>query len=119
VFVHGLGGSSSTWETVLGTFAETHRVLALDLPGHGRSDAGDPAAVDYSIAGLARAVRELARVLLVWGEADRVIAVGYADLAETVIPAAQRVIITDAGHAPQIEAADVFAEVVERFISET
>jgi pimeloyl-ACP methyl ester carboxylesterase len=48
-----------------------------------------------------------------------VIAVGYADLAETVIPAAQRVIITDAGHAPQIEAADVFAEVVERFISET
>ena len=32
VFVHGLGGSSSTWETVLGTFAKTHRVLALDLP---------------------------------------------------------------------------------------
>ena len=57
--------------------------------------------------------------LVVWGGEDRVIPVSYADLADAAIPAAQRVIIPDAGHAPQIEAADVFAEVVQRFISET
>jgi pyruvate dehydrogenase E2 component (dihydrolipoamide acetyltransferase) len=59
VFIHGLAGSSSTWQSVLGPFAETHQVLALDLPGHGQSDAADPAAVDYSISGLAAVVREL------------------------------------------------------------
>jgi pyruvate dehydrogenase E2 component (dihydrolipoamide acetyltransferase) len=63
VFIHGLGGSSSTWETVLGTFAESHQVLALDLPGHGQSDATDPAVVDYSLSGLAGVVRELVRSL--------------------------------------------------------
>jgi pimeloyl-ACP methyl ester carboxylesterase len=63
VFIHGLGGSSTTWETVLGRFAETHRVLAVDLLGHGQSDAGDPAIVDYSIGGLARAVCELVRAM--------------------------------------------------------
>lgn len=59
VFIHGLAGSSSTWQMVLERFSENHQVLALDLPGHGQSDAADAAAVDYSIAGLAQAVREV------------------------------------------------------------
>jgi pyruvate dehydrogenase E2 component (dihydrolipoamide acetyltransferase) len=63
VFIHGLAGSSSTWQSVLGTFAETHQVLALDLPGHGQSDAADPAGVDYSISGLAAVASELLRTL--------------------------------------------------------
>ena len=63
VFVHGLAGSSSTWQMVLETFAETHQVLALDLPGHGQSDASEPAAVDYSISGLARVVATVMRSL--------------------------------------------------------
>lgn len=54
VFLHGLGGSQSTWQVVLGDLVETHRVAAIDLPGHGASDKA--AAADYSIAGMARAI---------------------------------------------------------------
>jgi pyruvate dehydrogenase E2 component (dihydrolipoamide acetyltransferase) len=56
VFLHGLGGSGSTWQTVLADLAAHHRVCALDLPGHGASDKPAPATADYSVAGLARAV---------------------------------------------------------------
>lgn len=56
VFIHGLGGSLGTWQVVLGDLVAAHRVCALDLPGHGGSDKGDPEDVDYSADGLAAAV---------------------------------------------------------------
>lgn len=56
VFLHGLTGSQTTWEPVLPAFVERHRVLALDLPGHGRSDKPAPDAADYSLPGMAAAV---------------------------------------------------------------
>lgn len=37
VFVHGLGGSWTNWLEQLPTFAASHRVVALDLPGFGYS----------------------------------------------------------------------------------
>lgn len=58
VFVHGLGGAQSTWASVLGDFAETYRVAAIDLPGHGGSDKPAPDGADYSLAGLAAALGE-------------------------------------------------------------
>ena len=63
LFLHGLGGSRGTWENVLGPLVERHRVVALDLPGHGLSDKPAPDATDYSIAGLAAAVREALETL--------------------------------------------------------
>lgn len=60
VFIHGLGGSQSTWATVLGNFAESYRVLALDLPGHGASSKPSPnEGGDYSLPALAAAVGEV------------------------------------------------------------
>ena len=59
VFLHGLGGSLSTWASVLGRFAETYRVAAVDLPGHGASDKPSPASTDYSISGMAAKLGEL------------------------------------------------------------
>jgi pimeloyl-ACP methyl ester carboxylesterase len=59
VFIHGLGGSQSTWASVLGDFAATLRIIAIDLPGHGGSDKPAPDAADYTIAGLAAAIGEL------------------------------------------------------------
>jgi pimeloyl-ACP methyl ester carboxylesterase len=56
VFLHGLGGSQATWMTLLADLVDRYRVAALDLPGHGQSDKPDPAAADYSVAGLTTTV---------------------------------------------------------------
>jgi pimeloyl-ACP methyl ester carboxylesterase len=40
VCLHGLGGSSNTWTPLMPTLAQ-HRVLRIDLPGSGRSPAGE------------------------------------------------------------------------------
>lgn len=57
VFLHGLGGSLGTWQLVLGELADRYRLVAIDLPGHGASSAGE---ADYSVAGLAAAVAQVA-----------------------------------------------------------
>jgi pimeloyl-ACP methyl ester carboxylesterase len=59
VFLHGLGGTQSTWANVLGAFAETYRIAAVDLPGHGSSDKPSPESTDYSIGGIAAKIGEL------------------------------------------------------------
>jgi len=38
LLLHGLGESTFTWRKVVSGLAETHRVIALDLKGFGRSD---------------------------------------------------------------------------------
>jgi long-chain acyl-CoA synthetase len=39
VFIHGFGGRAAYWEYQIEQFQETYRVIALDLRGHGYSDA--------------------------------------------------------------------------------
>jgi pimeloyl-ACP methyl ester carboxylesterase len=56
LLVHGLGGTGRTWRHLVATLAETHLVIAPDLPGHGGSDA--PAG-DYSLGAHAAALRDL------------------------------------------------------------
>lgn len=46
VCVHGLGGSALNFGAVGPLLADGHRVLVMDLPGHGRSAAGVPVAAD-------------------------------------------------------------------------
>jgi len=46
VFLHGFGGQAGQWRHQLQKFAEENRVIALDLPGHGRSD---PLPTGYSM----------------------------------------------------------------------
>ena len=38
LFIHGLGSSIRDWENQIPYFAERHRVVALDLRGHGKSE---------------------------------------------------------------------------------
>ncbi len=63
VFLHGLGGTQSTWQMVLPQLAEHFRVCALDLPGHGQSDKPAPAQTDYSLGSLAAAVAQAMETL--------------------------------------------------------
>jgi pimeloyl-ACP methyl ester carboxylesterase len=41
VFVHGMGSSSATWTEVMARLAPRHRVVAVDLLGHGASPVPD------------------------------------------------------------------------------
>ncbi len=56
LLVHGLGSSAQDWEEQFAFFAKSHRVIAVDLRGHGRS--AKPQG-PYSIAGFSDDVAAL------------------------------------------------------------
>lgn len=58
VLLHGAGGTAEDWATIAPLLAEQHHVVAVDLPGHGRSPAPTR---PWSFA---RALDELARLEL-------------------------------------------------------
>ncbi len=60
LLVHGIGGSSATWQQVLPRLAERYSVVAPDLLGHGSS--AKPRA-DYSLGAHASTIRDLLGVL--------------------------------------------------------
>src|SRR5271154_1613009 len=56
LLIHGMAGTHETWQAVIEPLAERHTVIAVDLPGHGASEAG---AGDYSLGSLAAGLRDL------------------------------------------------------------
>jgi pimeloyl-ACP methyl ester carboxylesterase len=60
VLIHGLGCSRRTWRHIASRLAQTRTVIAVDLPGHGESDAPRG---DYSPGAMATAVRDLLQSL--------------------------------------------------------
>jgi pimeloyl-ACP methyl ester carboxylesterase len=60
VLVHGIAGSSQTWEEVMPALAREHLVIAPDLLGHGES--AKPRG-DYSLGAYASGLRDLLAVL--------------------------------------------------------
>lgn len=56
VLLHGIGGTSATWEKVFGPLAERFTVIAPDLIGHGES--AKPRG-DYSLGAHANGIRDL------------------------------------------------------------
>jgi pimeloyl-ACP methyl ester carboxylesterase len=60
VLLHGIAGTSATWETVIPRLSERHTVIAPDLLGHGES--GKPEG-DYSLGAYANAIRDLLEAL--------------------------------------------------------
>ena len=71
LLIHGIGGDWRTWEPVLDGLAQRHRVVAVDLPGHGGSAKG---AGDYSLGALASTLRDLGGALAI----DRATVVGHS-----------------------------------------
>lgn len=55
LLIHGIGGSSDCWRNVVHKLAERHRVIAVDLLGHGQSD--KPRG-DYSLGAFAVWLRD-------------------------------------------------------------
>lgn len=51
LFLHGFGGDLNNWLFNLDAVAEQHPVLALDLPGHGQSEAKLPGTTLAALAG--------------------------------------------------------------------
>jgi pimeloyl-ACP methyl ester carboxylesterase len=60
VLVHGIAGSSATWDDVLPRLAERHTVIAPDLLGHGQS--AKPRG-DYSLGAYASGLRDVLAAL--------------------------------------------------------
>ena len=60
LLIHGLAGSSNTWQAIQPALAGTHDVLAPDLLGHGES--AKPMG-DYSLGAFASGLRDLLAVL--------------------------------------------------------
>lgn len=56
LFLHGLGDQAGSWAKVAPAFAERHRVLVADLPGHGESE---PAAGELPMATLVAGAERL------------------------------------------------------------
>jgi 2-succinyl-6-hydroxy-2,4-cyclohexadiene-1-carboxylate synthase len=73
VLLHGFTGSTETWAPLTPALSRAHRVISVDLPGHGRSSA-PTIAERYALARLAD---DLARVLDLLGH-DRVSLLGYS-----------------------------------------
>lgn len=71
LLIHGMAGSSSTWNQVIGRLAEHYTVIAPDLPGHGRSE---KPRTDYSLGAFAGVLRDL----LVSLDIDRATVIGQS-----------------------------------------
>ena len=56
VLLHGLGSSSNDWLATAQRLARRHRVILLDLPGHGESDMPEPFSLDGAAVSLDRAL---------------------------------------------------------------
>lgn len=92
VLVHGMGGRWQHWLEAIPTLAERGRVLAVDLPGFGRSQrAAGGASLDGFADAAAALARELGeqRIVLVGHSMGGPIAVRFAarhaDLAEAIV----------------------------------
>jgi pimeloyl-ACP methyl ester carboxylesterase len=72
VFVHGWTCDASSWAAQVPAFNGSHRVITLDLPGHGRSDS--PKDGEFSMDLFARAVEAVRAE----ANAERIVLVGHS-----------------------------------------
>src|SRR5688572_18623779 len=82
VFVHGWLGNASWWDLTMQRFAPTHRVVALDLAGHGRSGSNRP---EWTVEGFAGDVAAVVRAL----DLQRAVLVGHSMSGTITVQAAR------------------------------
>ncbi len=69
LLIHGIGGDADEWAFCFEPLSRSHRVIAMDLLGFGRSD---KPLIEYTIAGFVEVVEQFLRVL----EIERVVVLG-------------------------------------------
>lgn len=129
VLLHPAGLDHSFWPELIERCAATHRVLALDLPGRGRS----PTSAEASMAGYAEAVKGTldtpsvgtAAVLghamptpVVAGEMGRGTPVSAARAIADAVPGAHLIVLPGAPQMLQIESAGPFVRHVSALLEE-
>jgi pimeloyl-ACP methyl ester carboxylesterase len=82
VFVHGWAIDSRYWDAQVPVFARTHRVVTLDLAGHGRSGRGRK---DWSVAAFGQDVRAVVEALSL----KKVVLVGHSMSGNVILEAAK------------------------------
>jgi len=85
VCIHGAGASSVVWMDTVRRLSPRRRVVALDLPAHGQSDAWHPPS-DVSVAMYADAVGTVCRALGI----ERAVLVGHSMGGQIALDAAAR-----------------------------
>ena len=105
VFLHGFGSDQTSWRGVWSSLEATHRILAIDLPGHGRSEASRRA----SFAGLVDAVQAvlheegMSRVHLVGHSLGGAVALGLVEASAVDIRSL--CLLAPVGLGPEIDGA--------------
>src|SRR5262245_10047551 len=72
VFIHGYGGNAGQWRYQLQKFSDDSRVIALDLRGHGQSDA------PHSSYSMAEMVTDIHTALEILGVPGKIILIGHS-----------------------------------------
>ena len=110
LFVHGWSSNLRHWDAQARHFARNHRVLRVDLRGHGRTSAPDVPPSGYSTKRNAEDVAALLKRLRLRG----VVAVGHSSGAWVAMELASRhpelvraVVVVDSGFDPAVPAAEV------------
>lgn len=83
VFVHGWSCDRGYWEEQLGHFGESHKLVAVDLAGHGRSGKGR---TDYTMEAFGADVATVVEKLGL----EQVILIGHSMGGEVIVEAARR-----------------------------
>lgn len=84
LFVHGWANSGSVWDAQMAHFSARHRVIAVDLPGFGKSGHGR---TEWTIEAFGEDVAAVVRELGL----DRVVLIGFSLGASVVVEAAMKV----------------------------
>src|SRR3954466_8079218 len=82
VFVHGWAIDGRYWDAQVPVFARTHRVVTLDLAGHGRSGRERK---DWTVAAFGQDVRAVVEAL----KLPRVVLIGHSMSGNVVLEAAK------------------------------
>ncbi|SEO04751.1 Pimeloyl-ACP methyl ester carboxylesterase [Actinacidiphila rubida] len=84
VLVHGSASSAGAWSALVPLLTSSHRVVRIDLPGHGSS--GEPAGGDYAVEEQAAAVGQALDLLGV----DRAVVAGHSSGGYTAVALAEK-----------------------------